>query len=317
MIQEPTTTAQQALPIWRMHMRAIDNKSDATCNAYYTDAQGFIAFMTNYKGTALTIQGVQQITRGDLRAWMAFERKRGLSVRALARRVTVVRMLVRWLEEQYHFEQTVVATLRPPKFKAALARPINRDSALDMLVPAPATTTNHSQLPWVQARGSAIVALLYGCGLRVSEALSLTWGDTPLSTALTITGKGNKQRIVPILPIVRYTVQRYVDLCPFVPNTPRDALFRGVRGAAWQRRSVQKYIATVRQGLGLPAHVSPHTLRHSFATHLLARGGDLRSIQALLGHASLATTQTYTQVDSENILRIYHQAHPRAHIKEH
>ena len=196
--------------------------------------------------------------------------------------------------------------MRAPSFQKKLPRPLTPDAARAVI-----DMTAEAETPWIGARDAAVVTLLYGLGLRISEALGLQRKDAPLPATLRITGKGGKERIVPVLPVAAAAVERYLALCPFELH-PDDALFRGKRGGALSPRLMQKAMETVRHRLGLPASATPHALRHSFATHLLASGGDLRAIQELLGHASLSTTQAYTAVDSAQLMEVYARAHPRA-----
>ena len=249
-------------------------------------------------------------TLSDIRAWMAHERGRGLSARSLARALSSVKAFYRWLAERDGFDPSPVLMARSPRYARKLPRPLTEDSARAMLD----RVELQASRSWVAARDLAVVTLLYGMGLRISEALGLTGSDLPLPSTLRITGKGGKERLVPVLPAVRAAVDRYAALCPFEP-APGAPLFRGVRGGALSPRLVQKVMEASRTQLGLPATATPHALRHSFATHLLASGGDLRSIQELLGHASLSTTQAYTAVDTARLLEIYDAAHPhgRAH----
>ena len=196
---------------------------------------------------------------------------------------------------------------RAPKFQKKLPRPLAEDAAQGVIE----TLDLQSQVPWVAARDQAVVTLLYGCGLRISEALGLTGADLPLGGSLRIIGKGGKERVVPVIGPAREAVEVYLRLCPY-PTEPDAALFRGVRGGALGPRAVQKVVEQVRLQLGLPASVTPHAMRHSFATHLLNAGGDLRAIQELLGHASLSTTQAYTAVDTARLMEVYRRAHPKA-----
>jgi integrase/recombinase XerC len=196
---------------------------------------------------------------------------------------------------------------RAPKFTKKLPRPLAEDAAAKMIE----TVEMQSLEPWVAARDSAVVTLLYGCGLRISEALGLTGADAPLPKTLRIIGKGQKERVVPVIGAARDAVDEYIRLCPH-DLAPDKALFRGVRGGALNQRLVQKVMENARLQLGLPATATPHAMRHSFATHLLTAGGDLRAIQELLGHASLSTTQAYTAVDTARLMEVYDKAHPRA-----
>jgi integrase/recombinase XerC len=238
---------------------------------------------------------------------MARTRAGGLSPRSLARKLSAVKSFYRWLAEREGFEPTAVLSTRAPKFTKKLPRPLAQDAARAVLD----TVELQSETPWVAARDVAVVTLLYGCGLRISEALGLRGQDAPLPQVLRILGKGNKERLVPVLPAARAAVDRYLELCPWPQETDLP-LFRGVRGGALNPRMIQGVMARTRMQLGLPSTATPHALRHSFATHLLEAGGDLRAIQELLGHASLSTTQAYTAVDTSHLMEVYQRAHPKA-----
>lgn len=299
--------ARDALHAWLDRQKALRDASDHTIDAYARDVGRFLAFMTAHKGAPQGLGALARISVTDMRAWMAHERGQDIGPRTLARRVSAVKSFYRWLSRREGFEPTAVLAARAPKFQRKLPRPLSPDHACDVI--------DHLEAPeaadWIGARDQAVAVLLYGCGLRISEALSLTGRALPLGDSLRIIGKGNKERIVPVLPIVRAAVARYAALCPFAA-TPDAPLFRGARGGALGARAVQKAMAQVRATLGLPASATPHAMRHSFATHLLTAGGDLRAIQSLLGHASLSTTQTYTAVDTAHLMDIYRRAHPKA-----
>jgi len=217
-----------------------------------------------------------------------------------------VRAFHRWLERRCSLPNPALALVRGPKLKPTAPRPVNIDQARGLL----AETAEQGE-PWEQARDAAVLSLLYGCGLRISEALSLKGADAPLGETFRVTGKGGKTRIVPVLPVVAEAVARYCAEAPFMLSKDQ-ALFRAKRGGALSPRHVQATMAMLRGRLGLPASATPHAMRHSFATHLLGAGADLRVIQELLGHASLSTTQKYTAVDADSLLAAYQTAHPRA-----
>ncbi|MDE9451169.1 tyrosine recombinase XerC [Aliiroseovarius sp. Z3] len=299
--------ARDALAEWLDHIRALDGASTNTIAAYQTDLTGFLAFMAGHLGGSAGRGGLARVTLSDMRAWMAHERGRGVGARSLARSLSAVKSFYRWLSERDDFDATAVLSTRSPKFTKKLPRPLAPDAAKAVIE----TAGMQSRHGWVGARDIAVATLLYGCGLRISEALGLTCADAPLPDALRIKGKGGKERVVPVLPTARDAVETYRRLCPH-PETPDAPLFRGVRGGALGPRTVQKVMEKVRLQLGLPATATPHAMRHSFATHLLAAGGDLRAIQELLGHASLSTTQAYTTVDTSRLLEVYNAAHPRA-----
>lgn len=299
--------ATDALKKFLTHQKALNGASDNTITAYQTDVLGFLAFMTLHKGDSQGLGALARIEVRDMRAWMASERGRGVGARSLARSLSAVKSFYRWLAEREGFEPTAVLSTRSPKFQKKLPRPLAEDAAVKMIE----TVELQAADSWVAARDAAVVTLLYGCGLRISEALSLKGKDAPLPQVLRITGKGNKERIVPVIDAARDAVQTYLHLSPY-PLEPDAPLFRGVRGGGLNPRAIQKVMERARLQLGLPATATPHAMRHSFATHLLSAGGDLRAIQELLGHASLSTTQAYTAVDTARLMEIYDKAHPRA-----
>ncbi|MCK0150028.1 tyrosine recombinase XerC [Marivita sp. S6314] len=299
--------ARDALEAWLASSRALNGTAENTLTAYRTDVVDFIAFMTEYKAEPQGLAPLARITVPDMRAWMAQTRTGGAGARSLARKLSAVKSFYRWLSEREGFEPTAVLSTRAPKFEKKLPRPLNEDAARAMIE----TVGTQSQKGWVGARDMAVVTLLYGCGLRISEALGLLGRDLPLGEAMRIIGKGGKERVVPVLPVAREAVQRYVALCPF-DMEPDASVFRGVRGGALNARLVQKVTEQARLQLGLPATATPHAMRHSFATHLLSAGGDLRAIQELLGHASLSTTQAYTSVDTVHLMKVYEASHPKA-----
>ncbi|SEP81788.1 integrase/recombinase XerC [Loktanella sp. DSM 29012] len=296
-----------ALAGWLDHCRALNGASENTITAYRGDVMGFLAFMQTHHGDQVGLGPIARITTGDMRAWMAHERGRGVGARSLARSLSAVKTFYRWLSDREGFEPTAVLSIRAPKFTKKLPRPLEIDAARAMIDRVECQATE----PWVAARDVAVVTVLYGCGLRISEALGLTARALPLPDILRIKGKGGKERIVPVIPAARTAVDAYARLCPhdLTGNAP---LFRGIRGGPLNPRAVQKVMELSRLQLGLPASATPHALRHSFATHLLTAGGDLRTIQELLGHASLSTTQAYTSVDSVRLMEVYDAAHPRA-----
>jgi integrase/recombinase XerC len=296
-----------ALNGWLAQCAALNDAADHTMTAYRADVQGFLAFMQNHNGGAVGLGPIARITTGDMRAWMAHERGRGVGARSLARSLSAVKTFYRWLSEREGFEPTAVLTIRSPKFTKKLPRPLEETAARAMIDRVECQALE----PWVAARDTAVVTVLYGLGLRISEALSLTAAQSPLPEVLRITGKGGKMRIVPVLPAARDAVAAYVRLCPH-DLADGGPLFRGVRGGALNPRAIQKVMELSRLQLGLPATATPHAMRHSFATHLLTAGGDLRCIQELLGHASLSTTQAYTSVDAARLMEVYDAAHPRA-----
>ncbi|SLN72391.1 tyrosine recombinase XerC [Ruegeria meonggei] len=298
---------RDALQHWLDSLGALAGRSENTQTAYRGDVTEFLSFMTLHHSERQGLAALARITVSDMRAWMADQRAAGVGARSLARKLSAVKSFYRWLSEREGFEPTAVLSTRAPKFTKKLPRPLAEDAARAMIDTVEMQSTND----WVSARDVAVVTLLYGCGLRISEALSLTGTDAPLPATLRIVGKGDKERIVPVLPAAQAAVERYVQLCPH-PQAPDKALFRGVRGGPLNPRAIQGVMAKARMQLGLPATATPHAMRHSFATHLLSAGGDLRSIQELLGHASLSTTQAYTAVDTARLMEVYNRAHPKA-----
>ncbi len=298
---------RDALARWSAQLTAVDGKSANTVRAYTADVTGFLAFLAQHRGEAGGIASLDNLPQTDLRAWMAHERGRGLSARSLARALSSVKNFAAWLADRNDQDATVLLAARAPRFRRKLPRPLSEEAAADMIE----TVADQTEEPWVAARDQAVLTLLYGCGLRISEALGLNASAHPLPEVLRITGKGGKTRIVPVLPAARAAVAEYVRLCPF--DLPPDApLFRGKRGGPLNPRLIALATERARMQLGLPASVTPHAMRHSFATHLLSAGGDLRAIQELLGHASLSTTQAYTAVDAARLMEVYEKAHPRA-----
>lgn len=299
--------ARDAMAGWLDAQTALKGASQNTIDAYGRDVANFLAFITGYKGEAQGIGPLSTLSVRDMRAWMAAGRADGISPRSMARKLSAVKSFIRWLSDREGFDPTAVLSARAPKFPRKLPRPLAEDAARDMI----SQVELQSDQGWIGARDSAVMTLLYGCGLRISEALSLKGSDAPLAEVIRITGKGGKERIVPVVPVARRAVQDYLRLCPW-PVEPDAPLFRGKRGGALAPRMVQKVTEQARMQLGLPASVTPHAMRHSFATHLLNAGGDLRAIQELLGHASLSTTQAYTAVDTQRLMEVYDRTHPRA-----
>jgi len=297
----------QSVDDWLAHAQAIKGTSANTAKAYRADVTGFLAFMAEHFAATQGTHAIAKLTVGDMRSWMAHERGRGVAARSLARSLSAVKTYYTWLCEREGFDPTAVLSARAPRFQAKLPRPLSEDAARDLIDRAEVQSTE----PWIAARDVAVVTLLYGCGLRISEALALTGADAPLPASLRIVGKGGRERVVPVLAAAREAVDAYLRLAPF-PRSSGVPLFRGKRGGPLNPRLVQKLVADVRLQLGLPSSVTPHALRHSFATHLLVAGGDLRSIQELLGHATLSTTQAYTAVDSARLMEVYDSAHPKA-----
>lgn len=279
--------------------------SGKTIEAYQRDVSGFLGFLTSYKGGDVGLRLLAGLNVTDMRAWMAHERGRGLSSRSLARALSAVKGFYGWLHEAEGVDNPSVASMRGPKVKPRLPRPIEAADASEMIFMA-----EHTEA-WVAARDTAVLLLLYGCGMRISEALGLDRRQAPLPEVLRMIGKGGKERVLPVLPVARAAIETYLKACPY--DLPENGpLFIGMRGKRLGARAVQKLMEGLRRQLGLPSTATPHALRHSFATHLLEAGGDLRTIQELLGHASLSTTQVYTSLDQTRLMEVYEQSHPAA-----
>jgi integrase/recombinase XerC len=256
--------ARDALSAWLAHARALDGAAENTAVAYARDVRGFLAFQTGHQGGAHGLAPLLRLTQSDMRAWMAYERGRGVAARSLARELSAVKSFYRWLAEREGIDPTAVLATRSPKFRKKLPRPLTADAARAVID----TIALQHPNPWINARDVAVVTLLYGSGLRISEALGLTGAASPLPDVLRIKGKGGKERIVPVLPAARRAVAAYAAACPH--DLTRDApLFRGLRGGALSPRLISGVVAAVRMQLGLPATATPHAMRHSFATHLL------------------------------------------------
>jgi integrase/recombinase XerC len=299
--------AQDALARWLTHLRALDGAAANTITAYARDVAAYLQFLTRHRADSIGTGSLITVPPADLRAWMAHERSRGLSARSLARALSAVKGFTAWLADRDGADATTVLATRGPKFRRKLPRPLTVDGARDMID----TVGDQAREEWIAARDIAVVTLLYGCGLRISEALGLTAAAHPLPDVLRIRGKGGKDRMVPVLPAARDAVAAYMRLCPF-DLAKDEPLFRGARGGPLNPRLIALVMEKSRLQLGLPASATPHAMRHSFATHLLSAGGDLRAIQELLGHASLSTTQAYTAVDAARLMQVYAASHPRA-----
>lgn len=280
-----------------------------TLDAYERDTRQFLQFMTGHLGEPPALKDVSNLRVSDLRSYLASRRNDGAGARTLGRGLAGVRSLLRYLEKQGLANAAGASAIRAPRQPKSLPKPLSADAALRVVN----SSEQLAEEPWIAARNAAVLTLLYGCGLRISEALALT-PDTvadPTARALMILGKGGKSRLVPLLPVVHRAIAEYRKLCPY-DLSGNGPLFRGAKGGALQAGIIQREMQKMRSALNLPETATPHALRHSFATHLLARGGDLRTIQELLGHASLSTTQLYTGVDTDRLLEIYDKAHPRA-----
>lgn len=302
-----TPALSAAMAAWLGQLSALQGAAATTLDAYRRDVARYLAFLVQHRGGSDGLASIATTSPADLRAWMAEERGRGLSARSLARALSAVKGFTAWAADRTGRDATTVLSARGPKFRRKLPRPLSEDGAVAVLN----CIGDDAREDWIAARDTAVATVLYGLGLRISEALSLTGADHPLPSTLRITGKGGKTRLVPVIPAATEAVAAYVAVCPF-DLQPCAPLFRGARGGPVNPRLIQSAMERARLRLGLPATATPHALRHSFATHLLSAGGDLRSIQELLGHASLSTTQAYTAVDAARLMEVYEKAHPRA-----
>lgn len=297
---------------WLSHLRAERRLSPKTLEAYARDVRQCMVFLGEHWGASVTLSRFAAIEATDIRAFMAMRRADDIGGRSLARSLAGLRSFGRFLEREGKGKVGALSAIRAPKIGKSLPKPIQM-AAAKRFTDAD-ERAGEDRDPWIWARDAAVMALLYGSGLRISEALGLKRREVPLPGAgdvLVVTGKGNKTRMVPVLQNVLALVQAYVAVCPH-PLPPEGPMFVGARGGPLNARIIQLTMERLRGALGLPDSATPHALRHSFATHLLSRGGDLRAIQELLGHASLSTTQIYTGIDSERLLEVYRTAHPRA-----
>lgn len=295
------------LPAFIAHIRDERRMAVHTVDAYTSDLAGFLGFIAGYTERAVTAKSLAKLRAQDIRAFLAQRRRDGVSDTSIARLLSSIKALYRWLDRAHGLPNAEIHYLQGPKRKARLPRPVSVDVAKDMIALA---DEDADKAPWVGARDAAVLSLLYGVGLRISEALSLTGRDAKMDERIRIKGKGGKVRILPVIAPVRAAIAEYAALCPY-DLKQSEPLFRGVRGKGLNPRIIQGLVQNLRGQLGLPATATPHALRHAFATHLLANGADLRSIQTLLGHASLSTTQVYTGVDGARLKKVHAAAHPR------
>lgn len=292
---------------WLKRLQNEKRYSRHTLEAYARDVDALFAFLSEHIGGAPDCAALKGLRVADFRAWLTWRAYRKYAKASSARAVSAARGLFRHLDRERMVSNPALAHLKSPKLPRAVPKPLTERETFDLIDNAELD----ARPPWIAKRNMAVLTLLYGCGLRIAEALSLTRAEAPDGDTMTITGKGRKQRMVPVLPAVRDAIADYVVACPYALAL-KSALFVGARGGPLHPRIVQGLIQKLRPLLDLPETATPHALRHSFATHLLAGGGDLRAIQELLGHASLSTTQRYTAVDAKKLLDVYDQAHPRA-----
>ncbi len=300
---------QELVDEFTEHLMRARNYSEHTAAAYRMDITDFLNFCEKFAGAVPDLAAIARVDTICLRSWLADRQSRGLSFKSTARALSSLRGFYKYLAKYHGIKNDAIGLISSPKIPKKLSKAIDASDVADM---RGAIREIEGDDPWVAARDWALVALLFGCGLRISEALGLTNRDIAgAPETIRIVGKGNKERIVPVLPAVYNAIKKYIELRPF-GNAPEDELFRSVRGLPMSARMAEKVVEKLRHYLQLPDYVTPHALRHTFATALLADGADLRSIQELLGHASLSTTQLYTRVNTAEIMNIYEHCHPRA-----
>ncbi|HXS49984.1 MAG TPA: tyrosine-type recombinase/integrase [Sphingomicrobium sp.] len=301
-----THPAQALAAQWASYLQHDRRRSAHTVRAYVATAHRLIQFLGRYRGEEIAAPGLLDLSAADLRAFLADRRGEGLGASSAARELSGVRAFLSYAAEQQG-QRAQLPRTRAPKRPRTLPRPAAPEEAVELAENAAEAASE----PWIGARDLAILLLLYGAGLRVAEALSLTAAVLPIGQTIRVTGKRSKTRVVPVVPAVREAIDDYVRQCPY-PISGDGPLFVGARGGPLNPDLVRRSVAAARRRLGLPDTLTPHALRHSFATHLLARGADLRALQELLGHASLSSTQIYTAVDAARLLDVYRHAHPRA-----
>jgi integrase/recombinase XerC len=303
------TDLAEAASAWSRWLAEERRLSAHTLDAYRGDLQRFLSFLAGHLGQPPGLAEIGALRQADLRAWLAERHQRGMAKSSSGRSLSAVRSFLRWLSRNGHADASALAGVKGPRAPRALPKAIAPEETGELL----AAVEDSDGEPWIAARDLALLLLLYGCGLRIGEALALRRRDAPAPGAesLRVLGKGRKERVVPVLPAVAEAVARYLGLCPYAMAAD-EPLFLGARGKALSPRILQRSLQAIRLRLGLPDWTTPHALRHSFATHLLGGGGDLRTIQELLGHASLSTTQRYTGVDAARLASVYRAAHPRA-----
>jgi integrase/recombinase XerC len=306
-----TPYLREAVEDWLAYLSVERQLAAKTAEAYERDISQFLAFFARHDNKLPAMERLLALSARDVRAFLAARRSEGVGSRSLSRALSALRMFYKFLERRGYGKNDAIRAVALPKLPHSVPKPLTAPKATALVDGADIASPDAPE--WVLARDTAVLALLYGSGLRISEALSLKRKDAPIKgrDMLRVAGKGAKTRVVPVLPVVREAVERYLALCPLKPGS-EDPLFVGVQGKQLSPRIIQLRIAGARAALGLPDTATPHALRHSFATHLLGAGADLRAIQELLGHASLSTTQGYTEVDRAHLLKAYDRAHPRA-----
>ena len=295
---------------WLSNLRNIKGLSDNTLEAYKIDIIKFIYFLRNYLGNDPSLNDLRKLTNNNFRGYLAEQKNLGISNVSIARQISSLKSFFNYLIKIKKIDNSPILNLKGPKQKKSLPRPIIADLAIEVIKEA----KNIDDEKWIGQRNQTILILLYGCGLRISEALNLNYSDITSNDYLVIKGKGNKERIVPIMDYIRDSIVNYIKFCPFEFSNS-DPLFIGKRRKRLSPRIIQYALEKIRVSLSLPETATPHALRHSFATHLLENGGDLRTIQELLGHSSLSTTQKYTKVENSQLLNVYTKTHPLAKNK--
>ncbi|HEY1710939.1 MAG TPA: tyrosine recombinase XerC [Rhizomicrobium sp.] len=298
-------SAEDLKTAWLASLAHEKRASPHTLRAYGDDVTRFLEFLVGHIGGAVDERALAKLSPADIRAFITRRRNERLGAKGVQRALASVRSFFRWLAREEILDNAAPRGIRTPRVKRGLPRPLSETDAARVMEEAA-----NNDVEWIAARDSALVTLLYGAGLRISEALSLKRGDAPLGSSLTILGKGRKERVVPILPVIGVAIDKYVEQVPH-KLSPSAPLFLSRRGKPMSAREAQALMQNLRSRLGLPDKATPHALRHSFATHLLANGGDLRAVQELLGHASLSTTQVYTEVETSKLLEVYRNAHPK------
>lgn len=293
---------------WFDHLAHERGATAHTISSYERDLRQFVDFLSRQIGRPVTTRDLEAVDVRTVRRFLAERRRSGAGSRSLARTLSALRAFFGWMEARHILKNRTLTQVQRPKLAHGVPKPLSVDKAQSIVEP-----TMAQEVDWIAARDAAVLLLLYGCGLRISEALVLTRRDAPLPgrDTLVLRGKGGRERMVPVLGVVQEAVARYLALSPYAPG-PDDPLFIGAKGGPLSPRIIQLTMKRLREALGLPDTATPHALRHSFATHLLSAGADLRQIQELLGHASLSTTQLYTEVDRERLIAVYDAAHPRA-----
>ncbi len=296
------------LRLWFRYLSTEKHFSRHTLRAYHADIETFLTFLVDHLGKPPSLNALGDLKIGDFRSWMTKLALGELGNASRARSLATVRNFFRWLDRNGHLHNPAIGLLRTPKIPQKLPRAVTPDAAKQAIE----AEANPDNAEWIKRRDRALFTLLYGCGLRIDEALKLDYGQRPMNGELRVMGKGGKERLVPVLSVVTEEIENYLNACPFRPFEAGRPLFLGARGGRLNQGVAQRQMRLLRRGEGLPETLTPHALRHSFATHLLSNGANLREIQELLGHASLKTTQRYTDVSDEKLLEIYMKSHPRA-----